>query len=138
MPLFVADNGTVYTPTARHVWDQLLVTSPTVLSILDTEFSQQALGRLRTVAEEHGKPLYEALVEEHRARIVREKEKAEYAFAARRKTIERIGLPEVRNYRLNLLVHEESAFRDQLQQRAQAYPEMEPLLVIRLEGGSRE
>ncbi len=77
-------------------------------------------------------------MEEHRARIVREKEKAEYAFAARRKTIERIGLPEVRNYRLNLLVQEESAFRDQLQQRAQAYPEMEPLLVIRLEGGSRE
>ena len=35
MPLFMADNGKVYMPTARHVWDQLLVANPGVCSILD-------------------------------------------------------------------------------------------------------
>jgi hypothetical protein len=138
MPLFLADNGMVYTPTARHVWDQLLTASTQVRSILDAAVSQAAFAKLQSAAEEHGKPIYEALVQEHRARIAREREKADYAFAARRKTVERIGLPQVRNYRLNLLAQEERSFQEQLDQKAHAYPEMAPLLVIRVEGGDHE
>ena len=138
MPLFLADNGMVYMPTARHVWDQLLAASTQVRSILDAEVSQAAFAKLQSAAEEHGKPIYEALVQEHRTRITREREKADYAFAARRKTIERIGLPQVRNYRLNLLAQEEQSFQKQLDQKAHAYPEMVPLLVIRVEGGGHE
>jgi len=138
MPLFLADNGMVYMPTARHVWDQLLAASTQVRSILDTAVSQAAFAKLQSAAEEHGKPFYEALVQEHRGRIAREREKADYAFAARRKTVERIGLPQVRDYRLNLLSQEERSFQEQLDQKAHAYPEMVPLLVIRVEGGGHE
>lgn len=138
MPLFLADNGMVYMPTARHLWDQLLAASTKVRSVLDAEVSQTAFAKLQWAAEEHGKPIYEALVQEHRGRIAREREKADYAFAARRKTVERIGLPQVRNYRLNLLSQEERSFQEQLDQKAHAYPEMVPLLVIRVEGGGHE
>ena len=90
-------------------------------------------------AERHrSQQILEALVQEHRGRIAREREKADYAFAARRKTVERIGLPQVRNYRLNLLSQEERSFQEQLDQKAHAYPEMVPLLVIRVEGGVHE
>jgi superfamily II DNA or RNA helicase len=138
MPLFLADNGMVYTPTARYVWDQLLATSTQVRAFLDTAISQAAFAKLQSIAEEHGKPIYEALVQEHRGRIAREREKADYAFAARRKTAERFGLPQVRNYRLNLLSQEERSFQEQLDQKAHAYPEMVPLLVIRVGGGIHE
>lgn len=138
MPLFLADNGMVYMPTARHVWDQLLAASTHVRSVMETSVSQAAFEKLQSAAEEHGKPIYEALVQEHRGRIAREREKADYAFAARRKTVERIGLPQVRNYRLNLLSQEERSFQEQLDQKAHAYPEMVPLLVIRVEGGGHE
>jgi len=138
MPLFLADNGKVYMPTARHVWDQLLAASAQVRAILDSAVSQAAFEKLQSTAEEHGKPIYEALLQEHRGRIAREREKADYAFAARRRTIERIGLPQVRNYRLNLLSQEELSFREQLNQKAHAYPDMVPLLVIRVEGGVHE
>jgi len=138
MPLFLADNGMVYMPTARHVWDQLLAASAQVRSVMGTSVSQAAFEKLQNAAEEHGKPIYEALLQEHRGRIAREREKADYAFAARRKTVERIGLPQVRNYRLNLLAQEERSFQEQLNQKAHAYPEMVPLLVIRVEGGCHE
>jgi len=138
MPLFLADNGTVYTPTARHIWDQLLVASVQVRSILEAAISQSAFARLQNAAEEHGRLIYEALVQEHWARIAREREKASYAFAARRKTVERIGLPQVRSYRLNLIAQEERSFQEQLDQKALALPEMVPLLVIRVEGGGYE
>lgn len=138
MPLFLADNGMVYMPTARHVWDQLLAASPHVRSMMETSVSQVAFEKLQNAAEEHGKPIYEALLQEHRGRIAREREKADYAFAARRKTVERIGLPQVRNYRLNLLAQEERSFLEQLNQKAHALPDMVPLLVIRVEGSGDE
>ena len=138
MPLFLADNGMVYMPTARHVWDQLLAANPQVRAILDNAVSQAAFEKLQSAAEEHGKPIYEALLQEHRGRIAQEREKADYAFAARRRTVERIGLPQVRDYRLNLLSQEERGFQQQLDQKAHAYPEMVPLLVIRVEGGGHE
>jgi hypothetical protein len=134
MPLFLADNGLVYAPTARHVWDQLLATTVQIRSTLDPEASERVFDQLQKVAEEHGRLAYEALVQEHQARIAREREKAGYAFAARRRTIERIGLPQVRSHRLNLLAQEERALQEKLDQRTHAYPEMTPLLVIRVEG----
>ncbi len=136
MPLFLADSGKVFMPTARHVWDQILATDPVFRSVLDVETSQAAFTHLQEEAEEHGKSVYEGLVKEHQSRIAREKEKGDYAFAARRKTIERIGLPEVRNYRLNLFAQEEKTFQEQLNQKAHALPEMVPLLVVRVEGGA--
>jgi len=140
LPLFLADNGMVYMPTARHVWDQLLAASTQIRSILDADVAvyQAVFAKLQNTAEEHGKPIYEALVQEHLARIARERKKANYAFAARRKTIERIGLPQVRNYRLNLLTQEERSFQEQLDQKAHAYPEMVPLIILRVEGGGHE
>jgi hypothetical protein len=138
IPLFLADNGTVYLPTARHVWDQLLAENTPVRSVLDPELFQATFAKLQNAAEEHGRPMYETLLQEHRGRIAREREKAKYAFAARRKTVERIGLPQIRNYRLNLLAQEEGNLHKQLDQKAHAYPEMVPLLVIRVEGRGRE
>lgn len=138
MPLFLADNGKLYSPTARHVWDQLLGTSPQVLSFLDPDKSQDACNHLQQAAEEQGKTIYETLLHEHKARISREREKAGYSFTARRKTIEQIGLPQVRNFRLNALAEEERIFQEQIERRSQVYPEMVPLLVIRLEGNVHE
>ncbi|HOV87752.1 MAG TPA: helicase-related protein, partial [Syntrophobacteraceae bacterium] len=134
MPLFLADDGRVFAPTARHIWDQLVTTPPTILRHLDIETSHQAFDQLRGAAERQGKTIYDELVQAHRERLAREREKGEYAFAARRRAIERIGLPQVRNHRLSLLEQEEERFREQLERRAQILPEMAPLLLVRVEG----
>jgi len=135
MPLFLADDGRVFAPTARHIWDQLLVTKPTILRHLDVETSHQAFERLQAAAERQGKTIYDELVQAHRERLAREREKGEYAFAARRRAIERIGLPQVRNHRLSLLEQEEERFREELERRARILPEMAPLALVRVEGG---
>lgn len=138
MPLFLADNGMVFLQTARYVWDQLLTERTKVLSMLHAESSKTIFAKLQNVAKEHGEPIYEELVLEHRTHIAREREKSMYAFAARRKNAERIGLPQVRNYRLKLLEQEERSFQEQFDQKAHAYPEMVPLLVIRVDVESYE
>jgi len=138
MPLFLSDEGRVFAPTARHIWDQLLVTEPTILRHLDIETSHQAFERLREAAEQQGKMIYDELVQAHQRYLAREREKGEYAFAARRRAIERIGLPQVRNHRLRILEQEEERFYEQLKRRAQVLPEMMPLILVRVEGGAHE
>ncbi len=138
MPLFLADNDNVYMSTARSIWDILIVEDLPIRSYLDAVSSQSAYDKMRHVAEEHGKPIYEALGKEHRRRIKQEIEKADYGFAARRKTIARIGLPEVRNYRLNLLAKEERTARELLDQKVQFIPELKPLIIVRVAGESLE
>jgi len=138
MPLFLADNGMVYLPTARHVWDQLLGESPRVKAILGSEVSQVAFEKSESAARERGQSMYETLLQEHQEHIAREREKANYAFSARRKAIERIGLPQVRKHRLNLLSQEERDFQEQIDQKAHVFPDMVPLIVIRVEGSGDE
>jgi hypothetical protein len=134
MPFFLVDNGMVYMRMASRVWGQLLAANTQVRSILDAAVSQDAFAKPQNAMEEHGKPVYEALVQERWARIAREQEKGDHASSARCKPVARIGLPQVRNYRLSLLAQEERSFQEQLDQKAHAYPGMVPLLVIRVEG----
>jgi hypothetical protein len=133
MPLFLADDGKVFTPTARHLWDQLLSVTPAIRGHLELSDAMNAFDRLWQIAEEYGRSIYEELVQEHRSRLTREREKGEYAFSARRKIIERIGLPQVRDYRLNLLRREERSWNEDLERKTQVYPEMVPLLIVRVE-----
>ncbi|MFO7762032.1 MAG: helicase-related protein, partial [Desulfobia sp.] len=138
MPLFVADDGKVFTPTARHIWDQLLSVNPEIQYNLNHDESRQVFNRMFEVAEKQGRAIYDELVQKHQLQLAREREKSEYAFQARRKIIERIGLPEVRDYRLNLLHKEERNREEEFKRKADILPEMVPLLIIRIEGGTYE
>ncbi|MFH1934078.1 MAG: helicase-related protein [Pseudomonadota bacterium] len=138
MPLFIADGGKVFAPTARHLWDKLMGVTPNVRAHLEMDESKEAFDRLAGIAEEQGRTIYDELVQEHRSRLTREREKGEYAFAARRSVIERVGLPQVRDHRLNLLRQEEQAWNEEIKRKAQVYPEMVALIVIRVEGGAHE
>ena len=88
-------------------------------------------------AREHGQRIYQELVQTHRARLGLEREKGEYAFAARRRALERIGLPAVRDRRLTRLAAEERAWREALDRKAETSPELEPLLLLHVEGGTK-
>ncbi|RMD76439.1 MAG: helicase, partial [Chloroflexi bacterium] len=89
--------------------------------------------RLWEAAEQQGKAIYHELVQAQREHLTREREKGEYAFAARRRVIERLGLPQVRSYRLKRLQQEEEQFREQLERSSQILPDMVPVLIIRVE-----
>ncbi|HQP24975.1 MAG TPA: hypothetical protein PLP16_07400, partial [Smithellaceae bacterium] len=101
-------------------------------SVVDSSASLTSFNELQKVAQEHGKTIYDDLLQEHRTRMIREREKGEYAFAARRRMMERIGLSQVRNHRLALLDQEEKIFNEQLDQKTRIYPDMSPVLIIRI------
>lgn len=135
MPLFLHDDGRVLLPTAQYVWDQLLSDAGELHGHLDGPGALSTYERLWEVAEAQSKPVYQELVQAHRERVRREREKADYAFAARRRAAERIGLPAVRSYRLSRLGQEERDWLQELDRQCEVIPEMIPLLLVRITGG---
>jgi hypothetical protein len=134
LPLFVHEDGRILPPTARRIWDCLLEDGQENLSSATASAAESAFSTVTRAAEEHGKVVYDALVHEHRSRLDRERAKGHAAFAARRRAINRIGLPAVRANRLVQLDAEEREWREALEGRAQILPELTPILILRIEG----
>jgi len=132
VPIFMHDDGRVLGPTARYVWDRLLDTDVEVVDYIQEDLAERHFEHCREAAEHQGKAVYDQLVQEHHANMAREREKGEYAFSARRRVIERIGLPEVREYRLARLDEEERLWFKEMERRAQVQPDLIPLVFIGL------
>jgi superfamily II DNA or RNA helicase len=135
LAVFLHDDGRVLMPTARHIWNQLLTVSPRIHGHLAGNPAHDVFDRVMEVAENQGKTIYDELAQTHRERLTRERDKGTYAFAARRRAVERIGLPQVRDHRLAILDREEREWFAQLERRTRIIPEIVPLLLIRLNGG---
>jgi len=52
--------------------------------------------------------------------------------------IERVGLLQVRAHRLNALMQEEREFEERLRREETVYPDMAPILVVRVARGANE
>jgi superfamily II DNA or RNA helicase len=134
LALFLHDDGRVLAPTARHLWSLLLEQMPNPGRYLDGDESTRIFAEVTSAAERYGHPLYEELLRFHQGRLGRERENRRYAFDARRRAIERIGLPAVRQHRLNELAKEETAWNLESESRAHVHPDLIPRLILRVEG----
>jgi len=79
---------------------------------------------------------FDTMQEAHFAAVTREEERGMIAFASRRKAIDRLGLPEVRQFRLARLDEDESQWRSELKSARQIVPEMRPLVMLNIGNGA--
>ena len=136
--VFLSEDGRLFLPTARHIWDTLPTTEIEVQSMLGHDESVAAYERLQEAAEQAGQDMFSALQQAHLAAVTREEERGTVSFTSRRKAIERVGLPEVRQFRLARCDEDEAEWRQALQSSRQIVPEIRPLLLLRIiKGGDR-
>ena len=130
--VFLSEEGKLFLPTARHIWDMLQTAEAQVQATLGQDESITAHARLQDAAEQAGQELFDTLRQAHIASVTREEERGMVAFTSRRKAIERVGLHEVRQYRLARCAAEENEWRHELQSARQIVPEIRPLLMLRI------
>jgi len=99
--VFLSGEGKLFQPTARHIWDALQTTEAQVQASLAQDESISAYERLHEAAEQAGQERFDTLQQAHLAAVAREEERGINSFTSRRKAIERVGLPEVRQFRLS-------------------------------------
>lgn len=135
-PLFRTDDGRLLRPTASRTWDLLIDPAAEALpyrpDLLTGEPARALWAELRQAAEQAGAELYQSIEQEHAQALAREEQIRTEALQARRREIERIGLPQVRQYRLGKLLREERAWAAELAARRTAWPTLEPLLLLRI------
>lgn len=132
--VFVSCEGKMFLPTARHIWDVMQTTEPQVLGTLEQEESILVYTNLMEAVEQAGKELFDSLQQKHMDSINSEEERGEIAFNSRRKAIGRVGLPEVRQYRIRQCDAEEQEWRKELDSARQVIPEIRPLIMMKVEG----
>ena len=138
VPIFHHDDGRILLPTARHIWDGLLEERPEVEQVGTKSGAdvEAVFGRLRLEAERQGEDAFHELHARHQKRLKREQGKGQYAFHVRRDALNRIGLPEVRQHRLTRLDEEQQVWASGLRKREQILPELQPVILLRVEAGN--
>jgi len=135
LPVFVSDEGRVLNPTARAVWDRLLERDHSQLSVVaatDVNTSAAAYETAHRAAEAQGRDVFRELSAKHAQRIERERRKGTRAFEARRRALDRIGLTQVKQYRVSQLEKERQAWEERMRQLEAALPELSAVLVVRI------
>ena len=138
VPIFHHDDGRNLVPTARHIWDALMEDRPEVEQVGTKSGSEveTVFRRLRAEAERQGDNAFHELYARHQQRLKREQEKGTYAFQVRREALGRLGLPEVRQHRLKRLDEEERTWAADMRKREQILPELQPVILLRVEAGN--
>lgn len=135
LALFLAEDGRVFGPTARTIWERL-IDQPMGLSQAGEEISGSAAADAfdagRKAAEVQGAAVFDELAAAHQMSIMRERKKGTHAFSSRRRAIERLGLPQVRAHRLRILGEEEQSWIHELAAREAALPDLAAVLMVRV------
>lgn len=135
LALFLAEDGRVFGPTARTIWERL-IDQPMGLGQTGEEIcgsaAADAFDAGRKAAEVQGAAVFEELATAHQMSIMRERKKGTHAFSSRRRAIERLGLPQVRAHRLRILGEEEQSWIKELATREAALPDLAAVLMVRV------
>ena len=129
----MSDEGRIFIPTARRVWDLLLTeTIGTPSRAMTGKDALDAFASARQAALQHGEKRFSEMVAEHQLSMTREAERMDHAFTARRRLIERVGLPAVRNRRLALLDSEISTWAQRAASAAHIAPTLTAIAMLRV------
>jgi len=137
-PVYQTMEGKAFPATAKRIWEALLTHDAVLenMSADSDDFIQSApvsvFNFAKNQAEDAGLSDFELLKNKYTENLAQEKDKAEYGFKAREQAIERIGLSEVKEFRLNKLKQEKALWLQDYAERQKIKPELNALLVLRV------
>lgn len=140
LPVFVADDGRTFVPTAKRIWDLLLTETVSLAPAIEAESTLEWFESSLAAAKTQGESVFSGLLEEHREWLADERERARYAFKARHQAIGRIGLPAVREHRRKRLEAEHQARMAALADAESCTPDLNAVIMLRIgssEGSNR-
>jgi superfamily II DNA or RNA helicase len=132
LPLFVTDDGRVFAPTAKRIWDLLLTETVVLQGTSSVEDATKWFDASLAAAKVRGEQLFTELLEEHQSRLKEERERARYAYDARHQAIGRLGLPAVREHRRKRLDAEHQARMAALDDAENNVPDLSAVLMLRI------
>lgn len=132
LPVFISNEGRAFQPTAKRIWDLLLTERVETIGSATSSISAELFGTSKDAAVVQGERVFSELVDEHMTRLQEERDRANYAYEARRQAIGRVGLATVRDYRKKRLQAEHDARLARLDVAEAFVPDLHCVLVLRV------
>lgn len=137
MPVYIKPNGQYYATASQRVWDAVCSKEFEILPqdlAVDSSLHQSIYALMHKVAQEEGKAIFESMLTANQTDLDNQFEKGEYSFNARKKAIERVGLPEVRQFRLRQLSSEYALWLQDIDKKRRVIPDMVLHTIIEIKG----
>ena len=134
IPLFLHTDGRFLGPTARRIWEIFLTDDIAIDGTITDDESSGVHSKLLELAEKEGLTYYRELVSRHNEFLKQKKDNGEYSFSAMRRAAERIGLPEVKNFRLAQIQKEEHEWKHEMEKMNALTPELTCLIIVKCKG----
>ena len=132
LPVFVANDGRTFVPTAKRIWDLLLTETVSLTPAVEAERALEWFESSLAAAKTQGESVFSGLLEKHREWLAGERKRARYAFEARHQAIGRIGLPAVREHRRKRLEAEHQARIAALADAESCTPDLNAVIMLRI------
>lgn len=139
IPIYINKKGQHYTIASIRIWDSLTSNSFEFLSGDESnkiDDLNPIYKMLTKAIHEHGLARYNKIKSDYFEELKVEEEKKNHSFLARKKAIERVGLPEVRQYRLRQLIEEHQQWKNKHNEKSQVLPDVTLHLALRVQGCS--
>ncbi|MGG8169624.1 helicase-related protein [Klebsiella aerogenes] len=137
MPVYIKPNGQYYATASQRVWDAVCSKEFDILPqdlAVDSSLHQSIYALMHKAAQEEGKAIFESMLTANQTDLDNQFEKGEYSFNARKKAIERVGLPEVRKFRLHQLSSEYALWLQDIDKKRRVIPDMVLHTIIEIKG----
>ncbi|EMJ4787008.1 MULTISPECIES: DEAD/DEAH box helicase [Klebsiella] len=137
MPVYIKPNGQYYATASQRVWDAVCSKEFEILPqdlAVDSSLHMSIYALMHKAAQEEGKAIFESMLTANQADLDNQFEKGEYSFNARKKAIERVGLPEVRQFRLRQLSSEYALWLQDIDKKRRVIPDMVLHTIIEIKG----
>lgn len=136
-PIFISSEGDSFPAYAHDIWS-LLIQGDHLFECAGTMNPQDSKALFRSItstAEEILLPKYTEIEQKMNANIVRIQHNKERAFAFQEKQMNRIGIENIRQSRLQKLYKESEIWRQNFETSKQAVPNLIPLLIVKIVDG---
>ncbi|HAX9835787.1 helicase-related protein [Citrobacter braakii] len=137
MPVYIKPNGQYYATASQRVWDAVCSKEFEILPqdlAVESSLHQSIYALMHKVAQEEGKAIFESMLTANQTDLDNQFEKVEYSFNARKKAIERVGLPEVRQFRLRQLSSEYALWLQDIDKKRRVIPDMVLHTIVEIKG----
>lgn len=129
-PLFLHEDGRCLPPTARFLFDQLASGQWGCRDLYTGEAAADIYDAAHATAAEQLRDAYLDIKNRHLNQVSQEEEKATHSFRMRKKLIDAVGLPEVREYRQRQLATEQAEYNNRFAEAREILPELNAVLIV--------
>ena len=132
VPIFISSNNQYFASYSQNLWTKLSMGELGAKGDGQDNNSKELFEKMQPIAEEHLQSIYSSMENDINAHSIKMRENREKAFNFQIKQAERIGIEQIKNYRVRKYKSEYETWISNYETDKQVIPELECLMMLKV------